>query len=272
MNILKGGAAKPDCRRHICKLAVHQDHVGRVNRHICPGSDGNSDIGSCQRGSVVDPVSCHSRFPLLLQSADYAFLSVRQYACNHFVHAGQLSDRFGRSLVIARQHYHTDTHILQFTNGFGAFLFHHIRNRNNPRQFSVSAKKQGGLPFFRQSACRTFHGFRNFRFRFYETVVSPQQALSFPYRAQTVSGKNFKITDLFFRQFFFLRLFADGACKGMLALSLQGVCQSEQFLSGYTVRRNQIRHLRFSKRNRTRLIQRYNLYFSGFLQRHRRFK
>ena len=150
MNISQRRAAQTDGRRHIGQTAFHQHHIRRVNRHIGARTNGNADIGAGQGRGVIDAVPDHDDVSFLLQLTDYALLAVRKHTGNHFVNAGPRSDRFRRALVIARQHYHMDAHILHFLYRPGTVLFDRIRNGDNTAKLTAAGKEQRRFSFFRK--------------------------------------------------------------------------------------------------------------------------
>ena len=44
---------------HVCQIAAHQHHVGRLDSHVCACTDGDAEVGSRERGRVVDAVTDH---------------------------------------------------------------------------------------------------------------------------------------------------------------------------------------------------------------------
>ncbi|MCY1369466.1 hypothetical protein D9M69_565110 [compost metagenome] len=70
------------------QFALDQGDLCAVHRHIGAGAHGNADIGSRQRGCVVDAVAshCHTT-PRLLQAGYQALLVLWPDLAMHFIDA-----------------------------------------------------------------------------------------------------------------------------------------------------------------------------------------
>ena len=109
MNIPQGCPAETNRCRYIGQMALHQYHIGRVNRNISPCSNGNPHICTGKCGCIIDSITDHGGHALLLQFADHTFFSIRKDTCNHFIHTCFSSDRICSTLIIPSQHNDTDS-------------------------------------------------------------------------------------------------------------------------------------------------------------------
>ena len=141
MNVAKCRTTQSNRCRNIRKSALHQYHICSIYRNICSCSDRNSHVCSCQCRSIIDTVSDHGYFSLILQSADHFFFSFRQYPCDNFVHSSLRSDGTGCLFIVTCKHDHPDSHILQFLHCLGTVFFDHICNCDHPQKSSVSGKE-----------------------------------------------------------------------------------------------------------------------------------
>ena len=69
--------AHADRRRHIRQVALHQDHIRRIDRNVRARPDGDADIRAGERRCIVDAVPDHRNLAIFLQFADDRLFAVR---------------------------------------------------------------------------------------------------------------------------------------------------------------------------------------------------
>ena len=267
MDVTQGCAAQADRRGHIGKPALHEHHICGVDRDVGACADGDADISSCQSRGIVDAVAYHCNFAFLLQGTDHTLFSVRQYACDHFIHARLRSDSLCRAFVIACQHNHMNTHVTKLSDRFGAVFLDDVRHCDDTDQFSIPAEEQRSLSFFGEPV-GCFSGI----IRNPGILADKFQVASTDQRAIHFSGKAIARYSLeafgivFPKGRIFLRLYDDRMGERMLTLLFQGIGICQKLLFCYSVCRDHIRHFRFAAGDGPCLIQCDDLRPSRFLQ------
>ena len=102
---------------------VKQYNIADTDGYIGTVAHGNSDVAACQSDRVVDAVSRHDDdVPLLMKTVNECCFLLRQQSGIHLPDADLLCDPFRTCLMIAGEHHHADTHLLdRFDRLFGTF-------------------------------------------------------------------------------------------------------------------------------------------------------
>ena len=179
------------------------------------------------------------------------------------------SDGPGCTLIIPGEHYHLDSHILQFTHSLGTVLLDHISHRNNAHKNIIPAEEQRRLPLLRQGLGPGGQILRDSRDK---PAVSAFEHSAVQDSGQAISRKRLKVRNLSGLKLLLSGLFQNRSGKGMLALFLQSVSHGEKFLLCHMLCGDNIRHFRLSACDGSRLIQCHNLCLSCFLQGNRSLK
>ena len=76
--IAHDGARQADRLHDAHRIAAHQDHIPRLDRHIGAGAHGNADIGLGERRCIVDTVTDHCDcVATLLKVGDNSYFLIR---------------------------------------------------------------------------------------------------------------------------------------------------------------------------------------------------
>ena len=85
-------------------------HIGGRDRNVGSASDGDTDVGACERGCVVDAVSHHGNdTTAAARLGDDARFFFRSYLGENLCNAELLRYRFGRASAVAGHHRYLDT-------------------------------------------------------------------------------------------------------------------------------------------------------------------
>ena len=266
MDIPQRCAAQTDGCRHIAQTAFHQNDIRCIDCHIGSCTDGDTGICSCQCRCIIDSISDHRHFALRLQAADHAFLSIRQYSGDHFIHTCLYTDRTGCLLIVPGKHNHTDSHIAKLRDCLRAVFLHGICHGNHTEQSPVSCKKKWCLSFLRKSFCLLQNIF------FYRDLItdifhtSAEHLASIHRCCQSISRQSLKILRFFICDLLRFYLRHNCACKRMLAFCLKSGCKTQKFLLIHTICRDNIGHFRLPVCDGSRLVQCNNLGSSCIFQ------
>ena len=193
VDIFQGSTAETDRSRNITQAALHQDNIGSVDCNICSGTDRDSDISPCKSRSIVDTVTDHGNFALLLQGADHAFFAIRENSGNDIVHACLSTDCSCGTFVVTGQHNYADAHVLKFSDCLWAVFFDNISDCNNSDQFAVSCKKEGSFSLFGKFLCFPGESGRNTYLAADKFHTSTDQGFIIQHSGKTISGKCMEI-------------------------------------------------------------------------------
>ena len=259
VNIPQSRAAQADCRGNVRETALHQHHIRRVNRDICPRADRNARIRSRQRGRVVDAVSDHRNMTLPTQIADDLLLAVRQNTCHHFFDARATRNRPCGAFVVARQHHHAHAHSAQFLHRTRAVLLDGIGNRDDAEQLSVPQKQQGRFAVVGERADRFLHSVCQFCLSADEFRAPADEFRAVLFPAHTVAGKRFETVRRFGCQTSCFRFAHHRARQRMLALFLKRQRRRKQVTLADSLCGQDVGHARNACRDSSRFVQRHNL-------------
>ena len=204
MNVSQRHPTEPDGGGYIAQATFHQDHICCIDSHIRSGTNGNAQISPCQGGGVIDAITHHSHFTMLLELTDNRLFSVRQDPSDHMINAGLLRDGLGRTLVITSEHDHLDAHVPQLLNRLRAVFLDDIRHGNDTKQLLSLRKEKGCLASLSQVFCRFLHLFRDSQFSRNKRVISSVKYLTFTVCNQATSGQRLKVCSFFWCDLFFL--------------------------------------------------------------------
>ena len=171
MNIAQRCSAQANCRRHIAKSALHQNHICCINGNVCSGADRNTHISSGQSRCIVNAISNHGNLTILLQASDNRFFAIRKHSGDHLIYADLITNCFRSAFIITGQHNDPQSHTLHLFNSRKTVFLDHICNCDNTKQFAIFCKKEWCLTLTRQAVryqcdqffllCRTTRGWRN---------------------------------------------------------------------------------------------------------------
>ena len=122
---------------NVAQVALYQNHVGGVYRHVGAGAYGYADIRPCQRGSVVYAVAHHSHFAEFLQTPYDVFFIARQHVGNNFVYARLSAYRRRGAGVVSREHHDVHTHFFKFLNRLRAVRPDGVRDGDYAQKTAV---------------------------------------------------------------------------------------------------------------------------------------
>ena len=141
MNIAKRCPTHAHSGRHVAQPAFHKHNIRRINSDIRSCSDGNADIRTGQRRSIVDSVTDHGNLAFFLELSDHTLLTVREDSGNDLVDACLFSDGLCSALVIAGQHDYMDSHVLELPDCLWTVFLDHIRNSDDAHKLLILRKE-----------------------------------------------------------------------------------------------------------------------------------
>jgi hypothetical protein len=107
------------------QVALEERDAGALDGHIRAGAHGDSDLGLCQCGRIVDAVARHGNGATLLLKAFYdEVLLVRQNLSFHFIQAKFPRYRFGGRPVVTGEHDDPDSVPFEDAHRFDGRLIH----------------------------------------------------------------------------------------------------------------------------------------------------
>ncbi len=255
VNVFQYRTGKAHRGRHIGQGAVHQDNIGGVNGDVRAGADGDADIRTGQRRSVIDAVADHSGLPLFLQFANRRFLPIGEHSGDHVIHASLRADRFRGSFVVPGQHDDADTLIAQLPDGLGGFCLDGVRHGDDADKTTAALKEERRFSF----PGKTFSGLCRRRVGFVPSEdkagVSAANLIPVDDAFQPVPREGFEVPRLAGGNAAAFGFCGDGFGKRVFAHSLKGISRAEQFRLGTARRRQDIRDLRLAGGNRAGLVQ-----------------
>ena len=207
---------------NIQQIIFHQHQICRFNGYIRTGANGNAHIGTCQCRCVVNAVANHGNFfALLLQTAYFRFLILRQNLRHHAVSAYLFLYGLRCARVVAGKHYYLQPHALHFFYGRAACRFYPVCQGNNAEQYAVTGKKQRCFAFGRQFFFQHFYviiikpGF------FQHSAVAAKTALAFHYAFNAAPGLLRKACYRHKLHVFLFRIFYNRLCQRVFGIFFQ---------------------------------------------------
>ena len=85
MNVTVCCSAESDCCRNICKAALYEYNICRINCNIRSRSDCNTQVCACESRRIVNAVTDHCNLAVFFQLFYILFLTVRKNSCNNFI-------------------------------------------------------------------------------------------------------------------------------------------------------------------------------------------
>ena len=143
-DVLQGRASESDRGGDIRGTAVDEDGVRSIDGDIGTGTDGNPEIGACQRRCIVDTVTDHGNVSRFLQGTDDFFFSVGKNACDDLIDTCGCTDSGSGFGVVPGQQDDTDAHVTQLTDGFNAVLAERVCGGDDTEQSAVTAEVKRG--------------------------------------------------------------------------------------------------------------------------------
>ena len=204
MNVSQRHPAEPDGGGYIAQATFHQDHICCIDSHIRSGTNGNAQISPCQGGGVIDAITHHGHFAILLELTDNRFFAVWQDPSDHMIDAGLLRDGLGRALVITSEHDHLDAHIPQLLDRLRTVFLDDIRHGDDAKQLLSLCKEEGRLASLSQVFCRFLQLFRDSQFSRNKRVISSVKHFTFTACNQAISGQRLKVCSFSWCDLFFL--------------------------------------------------------------------
>ena len=265
MNVAQGGTAQANGGRYVAETAVHQHHVRSINSNVRACANSHADVRPGQGGSVVNAVAYHGDTSMLLQLADDGFLAVGQYPGNYFVHASLGTNGVSGALIVAGEHHHTDTHVLELLHCLGTVFLDGICHGNHAGYLIPFGEEQGCFALGSQVTGFIHEGIGHLYLLADEFHTAAQQHLAIQRGGQAVAGQSMKVGNGCRFNAFLLGGQYDGLGKGMLAESFQRNSQMKQICFG-AICGNQIRYPGFTAGNGAGFIQSNDLGFACFLQ------
>ena len=141
------------------RIRVEVDHVPRLLGGLCPGVHGHTDVGLCERRSIVRPIARHRHEPSFrLLAPDQRDFVLRRRLRQELVHACFVRDRRGHQGIVARDHHRADPHLAASRRSARACRSLMMSFRwMTPRARPLSAKKSGVPPEVARSRGRPLH-------------------------------------------------------------------------------------------------------------------
>ena len=130
---------------HHPKVVAHQGNIGRLQRCVGPGSDGDPEVGAGEYRGVVEAVAYH-RNPAVggLQVGEFPALPLRVQARHHPVDTHCLTNPAGNILPVTGQHHHFESEASQGGYRLGRPGAHHIGQGHYPDRMVVNRDNDRG--------------------------------------------------------------------------------------------------------------------------------
>ena len=125
---------------------MHEDDIGRADRHIRAGTDRDAHTGTGEGRCIVYAIPYHCDLvALALELVDLLFLLVRKDACHDLIDADLGGDDRGGLWLVACEHDRADAHLVETRDSGGRGRLHDIGNSDERLELPISRNEERSL-------------------------------------------------------------------------------------------------------------------------------